>query len=70
MARTMCDWLPSVSRSPPTFAFERVIASSTCCKRHVVLPQQPGVDQHLILLDRPAVAGDVDDPRDLSSGRG
>ena len=29
-------------------------------ERDVVLPQQPGVDQHLVLLDRAAVAGHVD----------
>ena len=30
MARTLCDWLPSVRMSPPTLALDRVIASSTC----------------------------------------
>ena len=68
-ARTLCDWVPSVRMSPPTLAFERAIASSTCCHRHAVLLEQPGIEEHLILLDGPAVAGHVDDARDLLEER-
>ena len=37
-------------------------------ERHVVLAEQPGVDQDLVLLDRPAVAGHVDDAGDRLQG--
>ena len=38
--------------------------------RHAVLLQQPGVEQHLVLLDGPAVAGHVDDAGHLLQERG
>ena len=50
--------------SPPTLALDCEIASSTCCERDVVLPQQLGVEQDLVLLDRAAEAGHVDDAGD------
>ena len=37
--------------------------------RHVVLLQEPGVQEHLILLDRPAVTGHVDHARNLLEER-
>ena len=60
MARTLCDWLPRVRMSPPTFAFELRDRVLDLLERDVVLPQQPRVDQHLVLLDRAAVARHVD----------
>ena len=37
--------------------------------RHAVLLQESGVEEHLILLDGPPVAGHVDDARDLLEER-
>ena len=70
MARTLCDWLPSVRMSPPTLALERCDRLLDLLHRHVVLPEQAGVEQDLVLLDRAAVAGHVDDAGHLSSGPG
>ena len=67
-ARTLCAWLPRVRMSPPTLALELVDRVLDLLQRHVVLAEQPGVDQHLILLDGPAVTGHVDHARDGLQG--
>ena len=70
MARTLCDWLPErqdVAADVGVGAGDRVL---DLLHRHAVLLEQAGIEQDLILLDRPAEAGDVDHAGDLSSRPG